>query len=157
MMWYPQHPQISVKSNIPLLRAVFFIYFCGHPSYINLRGKINKQLNYYMMGGDFYPVQKLKQLEMGRAGSEMKRESNLGTGWWFRIQWIEAMFVWTALCTTRRNPIQKHHLHLWYTVVVLFWWCSWCSNKHCPCFRQDRGGDTYARTNHKNNNRLASR
>lgn len=29
---------------------------------------------------------KLKQLEMGGAGSEMKRESNFGTEQWFGIQ-----------------------------------------------------------------------
>lgn len=122
MMWYPQHPQISVKSNILLLRAVFLFIFVD--ILLTLIWGAKKTTELLHDGRDYYPVQKLKQLEMGRAGSEMKRESNLGTGWWFRIQWIEAMFVWTALRTTRRNKFKN--------ITCIFdkplWYC--CGDAH---------------------------
>lgn len=105
----------------------WFFYFCEHPSsyeviFISRAKQLNSK-SYYIMGGTIQ-FKKLKQLEMGNAGSEMKRESTFGTGQWLGIQWTEAIFVWTALFNKKEKLILKHYLCLWYKAMVLFWWCS---------------------------------
>lgn len=106
MMWYLQHRL--------LLRATYFFvgsFFISVGILLKLTWRAKTTTIEFKMilhdGREYYPVQKLKKLENGRAESEMKRESNLGTGWWFRIQWIEAMLVWTASCTTRGNQFKS--------------------------------------------------
>lgn len=93
-----------------LWRAGYFsrtwsLHFCEHPYKFD-REEMNWIQN-ETTWWDCYQVQKLKRLEMRGGGSEMKRESNLGTGWWFGIQQIGAKLVWTALCMTQRNQFKN--------------------------------------------------
>lgn len=66
-----RYPHIPVK--VKLLFKELFLIFANFSRHV-------------LCVGWGYPVQKLKQLEMGNAGSEMKRESNLGTGKWSGTQ-----------------------------------------------------------------------
>lgn len=107
-----------------------------------------------LFDGRDYPVQKLKQLEMGVQEVRWKGKVILEQG-----GGLEYNELWRCLfehhcATTKRNQIIN--------IICLFdaklWHCvgdAECSNKHCPCYRQDKGED--ARNNPKNNNNLTSR
>lgn len=132
MGWYPQHPG---EVLLFFLWTSFFLL-----SYIHLKWQKNNWIQSDAIRWEGLSSSKTKAAWNGSAGSEMKRESNFGTGRWFGVQWTVAMFVWTSLCNNQEKPNHKHYLPLWCKVMTLCWWC-WVFKQALPLLqaRQRRG------------------